>query len=339
MEGESQTEDSSSSSYLTNFIKIIRNASLNPIFLNNLTQNLIQFPQIQACFDSETHQNFQKDAYIQNDNNFQQENSNPNAKKLLHIEKIVSNDEETSVGSHCGESELLDEGKLEILKKNNKKLIKFEEIIDKLFTKLSLQNLDEIKTICLDVLKLIVPVLTDHFKNKPFEAVAAAIVVFSCRNANYPITLKEIVAATCEQGKDLTKMINKCIFSLKSVLPEKEFMMKILNPEEMAKKISKKLNLNEKMMKCVSELIKIIESKNYVKGKHPNTVAACAIKIATILLWDDKNGICFEKLAETANLNKITLKNTYRELYLHSEGIINEIKKMFEVSIKELPNL
>ena len=87
-------------------------------------------------------------------------------------------------------------------------------------------------------------------------------------------------------------------------------------------------------------MIKIIERKNYIKGKHPNTVSACAIKIATILLEENKYGICFETLSEAANLNKITLKNTYRELFLHSEEILNEIKKSFtEVTINELPNL
>ena len=82
---------------MTNFIKIIRNASLNPIFLNTLTQNLTQFPQIQACFDAKTLQNFQNDAKthhdFQNDVNFQQQNSNPSVKKLPHIEKNVLNDE------------------------------------------------------------------------------------------------------------------------------------------------------------------------------------------------------------------------------------------------------
>jgi transcription initiation factor TFIIIB Brf1 subunit/transcription initiation factor TFIIB len=340
MEAESQSEDSSSSPYhyLNNFITILRSASQNPLLLNTLIQSLsTQYPQILASFDSK---NLQKDEtsqiILQNLSKF----SSQDAKKTPQLEKIASNDEETSAGSHCGEHETLpDEAKLETLKKNNKKLLKFEEVLDKIFTKLCLENADEIRIICLDVLKLIIPVLTDHFKNKPFEAVSAAVVVFSCRNANYPITLKEIVAAASEQGKDLTKMVNKCIFSLKAVLPEKEFSMKILNPEEMAKKILHKLKLDEKMLACVIEVIKVIEAKTFIKGKHPNTVAACAIKIASLLPGDERNGLSFESLADAANLNKITLKNSYRDLHLHSNEILVEMRKVVEVNIKELPNL
>lgn len=337
MEAETQSEDSSSS-YLNNFITILRSASSNPLLFNSLIQTIAsQNPQLLASFDLKTHQS----------------HSTPQPHVLLsphpqpqpaksshpHLEKLTSNDEETSTGSHCGESEkLLDESKLETLKKNNKKLVKFEEILDKVLLKLKLENADEIRIICLDVLKLIIPVLTEHFKNKPFEAVAAAVIVFSCRNANCPITLKEIVSASCEQGKDLTKMINKCIFALKDVLPEKEFSMKFLNPVEMAKKIALKMSLQDKILSHAFEVIKVIEAKSYIKGKHPNTVAACALKIASILLGD-RNGLSFEMLAEAANLNKITLKNSYRDLHLHQSEILSEMSKVVEVGIKELPNL
>lgn len=340
MEGESQSEDSSSSPYhfFNNFISIIRNASTNPTLIASLAQMLSNhYPQILSCLDPNKLLNLQKDPNLQQ--MILQLFSDNGAKKTSIVEIIHLLDEETSASSHCDESDLLDEAKLDILKKNNKKLLKFEEILDKIFCKLNFQNADEIKSICLDVLKLIIPVLTEHFKNKPFEAVAAAVLVFSCRNANYPITLKEIVSASCEQGKDLTKMINKCIFSLKSVLPEKEFSMKILNPDEMAKKIGQKLKLEKEILSCAFQLIKIIENKNLIKGKHPNTVAACAIKIADILLEKNKDGLSFEVLAEASNLNKITLKNTYRDLHIHSIEIIHEIKKVVDISTKELPNL
>ena len=334
MEAETQSEDSSSS-YLNNFITILRSASSNPLLFNSLIQTIAsQNPQLLASYDLKPYQlHSTSQPHVILSPQPQSQQAKP------HLEKLTSNDEETSTGSHCGESEkLLDESKLETLKKNNKKLVKFEEILDKVLLKLKLENADEIRIICLDVLKLIIPVLTEHFKNKPFEAVAAAVIVFSCRNANCPITLKEIVSASCEQGKDLTKMINKCIFALKDVLPEKEFSMKFLNPVEMAKKIAQKMNLQVQMLSHAFEVIKVIEAKSYIKGKHPNTVAACALKIASILLGD-RNGLSFEMLAEKANLNKITLKNSYRDLHLHQSEILSEMSKVVEVGIKELPNL
>ena len=102
-------------------------------------------------------------------------------------------------------------------KKQDKKIAKFDEILNNQLGSLTIENLDEIKHICLDLVKFILPHLTNHFRNKPFEAVCAAIIVVACRNANFPITLKEVVSAACK-SKDLTKLINKCIFSLKSLL-------------------------------------------------------------------------------------------------------------------------
>lgn len=352
MEGESQSEESSSSSsssstFLKNLFNILKSTSLDPKYLEEITQNLThQYTEILSGLQlnpnqlSDSQNEIIINQLLASLSQFSELHTNFNPKIEKKNSCSITNDEETSTGSHCGENDNSnDESKLENIKKNNKKLQKFEDILDKMFLKLNIKNVDEIKTICLDVLNLIIPVLSEHFKNKPFEAVTAAVVVFSCRNANYPITLKEIVSASCAQGKDLTKMINKCIFSLKAILPENEFTTKILNPEAMAQKLIEKLNLDGKVLSNVLRLIKFIEARNLIKGKHPNTIAACAIKIITILYSEDRNGLCFELLAQEANLNKITLKNTYRDLYIHYKEILDEMSKWMKIDLKELPNL
>ena len=192
-------------------------------------------------------------------------------------------------------------------KKLGKKLEKLEEILDNYIIKLDIKN-DEVRQMCSGLLKTIAPQIQVEFRNKPFEAVVASILLAACSQLNYPITIKEVVnIASDVKGKTLTKIIHKCIFVVKGYLLKGE-EFKIYQPEELVRKIAEKIDLHlfASYPKCEAVCKIIIESlrlKNLIMGRHSSTIAAYALLLSCFL-----NGIKINlnQRAQAANINKIT---------------------------------
>lgn len=191
-------------------------------------------------------------------------------------------------------------------RKDMKKFHKFVELCEEYQKKLNLSNpqvFEKFKQLA----TLVIPKLLSHFKSKPFESVAAAILLYACREVNYPITLKQIVSISDSKEK----LINKCVFTLKEILPS-DTEAKHFKAGEFIKVMAEKLKLEEHVRAGAVKIWENIERLNFMKSIHAVTLAACCLKFACSLSDSDKE---FETLAMAAGITKMTLKNMYRELF------------------------
>jgi hypothetical protein len=192
-------------------------------------------------------------------------------------------------------------------RKDMKKFQKFVELCDDYQKKLNIQSNHEVTEKFKRLATLVIPKLLSHFKSKPFESVAAAILLYACREVNYPITLKQIVSISDSKEK----LINKCVFTLKEILPQ-DTEVKHFKAGEFIKVMADKLKLTEQVRAGAVKIWENIERLNFMKSIHAMTLAACCLKFACSLSESDKE---FETLAVAAGITKMTLKNMYRELF------------------------
>lgn len=191
-------------------------------------------------------------------------------------------------------------------KKDEKKFQKFLECLNLYTERLNISNPDVTEKFK-ELARIAIPKLVSHFKSKPFEAVAAAIMLYACRETDYPITLKQIVHASDSKEK----LINKCVFSLKEILPN-DTEVKHFKAGEFIKVLIEKLNLNDKMKAAAIKIWENIERLNFIKSIHAVTLASCCLKFACALSENDRD---FDAIADAASITKMTLKNMYRELF------------------------
>lgn len=214
-------------------------------------------------------------------------------------------------------------------KKDLKKLKKFESCLREYLQKLSITD-SSVERKFLELLRLVVPKLSTHFKSKPFEAIAAAILLYACREVQHPITIKQITQVT--NAKE--KLINKCIFSIKEILPNKE-EIKHFHADEFILVIGDKIAMDDAMKQAALRILQNIESLNFIKSNHAATLACCCIKFACALSNADRG---FDEIAEAASINKMTLRNMYRELFPYRFRFITSECHLAK-SPSELPNV
>jgi len=191
-------------------------------------------------------------------------------------------------------------------KKDIKKLEKFYELLSDYREKLELTQ-ESVSIKYKELAQIVVPQLTTYFKNKPFEAVAAAILLYACREVGHPITIKQIVSVSDTKEK----FINKCIFSIREILPENA-EVKQFKAGEFIDTLGMKLKLKESTITAARKVWENIEKLNFVKSIHPVTLAACCLHF-TCCLSDDERDV--EEISQAAGIAKMTLKNMYRELF------------------------
>jgi len=116
-------------------------------------------------------------------------------------------------------------------------------------------------------------------------------------------------------------MINKCIFTLKEILPS-ENEVKHFKAGEFILVLAQKLDITEKVKLAAIKIWENIEKLNFVKSIHQVTLAACCLRFACALgEADDKD---FDVIAGAAGITKMTLKNMYRELFPYRFYFITE---------------
>mmetsp|Transcript_65108 Transcript_65108/g.75681 ORF Transcript_65108/g.75681 Transcript_65108/m.75681 type:complete len:413 (+) Transcript_65108:60-1298(+) len=214
-------------------------------------------------------------------------------------------------------------------KKDLKKFEKFEGFLAEYLKKLGIQDA-AVERKYHEILRIVIPKLATTFKSKPFEAIAAAILLYACREVQCPIAVKQIIQASNSQEK----LVNKCIFSIKEILPNKD-EIKLFKADEFILKIGDKLLLSDIIKQTALRMEESVERLNLGKSNHPATVACCCIKFACALSEEDRS---FEMIAEAAGINKMTLRSIYRELYpdrfrfIASDGIYSK-------SVNDLPSI
>lgn len=225
--------------------------------------------------------------------------------------------------SACSDSEIpLD-------KKDLKKFKKFESCFREYLQKLNITD-SSVEKKYLEILRLVVPQLSTQFKSKPFEAIAAAVLLYACREVQYPITIKQITQVT--DAKE--KLINKCIYAIKEILPNVQ-EIKFFSADEFIVVIGDKLLINDVIKQAALKIHDNIVKLGYVKSSHAATLASCCIKFASALSGEDRG---FDEIAEGAGINKLTLRNMYRDLFPYRFYFITSDCHLLK-SPAELPDL
>lgn len=213
-------------------------------------------------------------------------------------------------------------------KKDQKKLEKFMDHMKDFQEQLSIINPDVTSRFKDLATEVVIPNIISHFKGKPFEAVAAAILNQACRDVEYPITIRQIV--TVSNAKE--KIVNKCIMTIKELLPS-EGETKHFNAGEMIEVITSKLMCSESTKKAAHQVWKNIEKLNFIKSIHSATLAACCILISSLLSKDQVSGANtksadLEAVANAAGITKLTLRTSYRMLHPYRSYFITEDCKL-----------
>eukprot|EP00331_Platyophrya_macrostoma_P009664 CAMPEP_0176415622 /NCGR_PEP_ID=MMETSP0127-20121128/5906_1 /TAXON_ID=938130 /ORGANISM="Platyophrya macrostoma, Strain WH" /LENGTH=426 /DNA_ID=CAMNT_0017795633 /DNA_START=71 /DNA_END=1351 /DNA_ORIENTATION=- len=214
-------------------------------------------------------------------------------------------------------------------KKDLKKFKKFESCLREYLQKLNISDLS-VERKYLQLLRLVVPQLSTHFKSKPFEAIAAAILLYACREVQYPITIKQITHVT--EAKE--KLVNKCIFSIKEIIPNNQ-EIKHFKADEFILVIGEKLQVSDVIKQAALKINENIERLGYMKSNHPATLACCCLKFAIALSGEDKG---FDEIVEKAGINKMTLRNMYRDLFPYRFYFITSDCHLIK-SPADLPNI
>ena len=141
-------------------------------------------------------------------------------------------------------------------------------------------------------------------RGRSMESVAAASLYAACRISNIPRTLPEIASVSKVNKKDTARIYR--------------FMVRQLNikitptsPIEFVSRLSSKLNIPTDVEVLAIEIIKKARKRGLTSGRGPTGIAAAALYIASIL---KNNQLTQKKIAETAQVTEVTVRNRYKEL-------------------------
>ncbi|EAR91275.3 general transcription factor IIB (macronuclear) [Tetrahymena thermophila SB210] len=211
-------------------------------------------------------------------------------------------------------------------KKFEKRREKLEENVIKILEK-SEDACSKIKPIALELCSKIA-VEGDVLKNRPYEAISAAVIVHASRLVANPITVKKMAKIT--ESKE--KIINRVFMYLKKNV--EGFNNKMPQPEVFIKNICDKMKLSEPISKTAFFLHQQSDNLGLVKGQHAATVAACIVKLAACL---NNMEMTVKQICEASNVCQISLRQLYRTIYPHRFELIGD-HKINDIDFKKILN-
>ncbi|KAL4455736.1 hypothetical protein ABPG74_003146 [Tetrahymena malaccensis] len=211
-------------------------------------------------------------------------------------------------------------------KKFEKRREKLEENVIKILEK-SEDACSKIKPIALELCSKIA-VEGDVLKNRPYEAISAAVIVHASRLVANPITVKKMAKIT--ESKE--KIINRVFMYLKKNV--EGFNNKMPQPEVFIKNICDKMRLSEAISKTAFFLHQQSDNLGLVKGQHAATVAACIVKLAACL---NNMEMTVKQICEASNVCQISLRQLYRTIYPHRFELIGD-HKINDIDFKKILN-
>ncbi|EAR87380.1 hypothetical protein TTHERM_00058920 (macronuclear) [Tetrahymena thermophila SB210] len=197
-----------------------------------------------------------------------------------------------------------------------KKYQKLEECIISLIEKLQL-TAEASQQIFKMAQEIIVAILNDKdfFKNKSFEIISEAIVLYASKLANFPITIK----ALTEIVSDKERCINKVYNHLVGVLPQYK-SIQIAEPELLIKEIVSVVNAPEEILYASQYLYQNIYVNGLLKGEHSSIVSSSVVLVSCLL-----NGINIplNDYANALNVQSNQLQNYSNFIISNSKILIN----------------
>ena len=141
-------------------------------------------------------------------------------------------------------------------------------------------------------------------KGRGVERMVAGAVFAACKIFESPKTLHEISGASSIDEKDIVKSYKFLIRMLNiKIMP--------VNPISFVAKFGSELSLSQKTQTKAVVYIEKAMKKGITSGKSPNSIAAAALYVASLVNKEKRTQL---KFAETAKITEVTLRNRFNEL-------------------------
>lgn len=139
--------------------------------------------------------------------------------------------------------------------------------------------------------------------SRPKRHFAIASIYFTCRDYGLPYTIRDLKNEDEELSK-ISKTFRK-LCSEVGRLPEPH------DPKAFVNKISDNMPIvQERVAERAREIIEITDNSK-ISGKQPNTIAASAFYLATMI---ENVNITQDMIGNAANVSAVAIRNTYRDL-------------------------
>jgi transcription initiation factor TFIIB len=141
-------------------------------------------------------------------------------------------------------------------------------------------------------------------KGRGVERMVAGAIFAACKIFESPKTLHEISSASSIEEKDIVKSYKFLIRMLNiKVIP--------VNPISFVAKFGSELGLSQKAQTKAVDYIEKAMKKGITSGKSPNSIAAAALYVSSLMNKEKRTQL---KFAETAKITEVTLRNRFNEL-------------------------
>ena len=149
-------------------------------------------------------------------------------------------------------------------------------------------------------------------KGRTISGMIAATLYAACRITGHPKSMKEVSSVSFIKRKDVARCYRLLIKELNIKMP-------VADPKLFVPKIATKLGLSEKTKQ---KAVAILRDKNS-GGRDPLGLAATAIYIASLLNDED---VSQKKLAFTASITEVTIRNRCKTFQLNDEKDMEKLK-------------
>ena len=141
-------------------------------------------------------------------------------------------------------------------------------------------------------------------KGRTTEGAISASIYIACRKHNVLRTIDEIVKVTRVEKRELKRIIRLYI---------REFVKRVpsVRTEQYLSAYVSRLGLSGNVEIIAKEVIGKASEKGLVMGKAPSSVASAALYIACLIAGER---VSQNKIAETAQISEITVRNRYQDL-------------------------
>jgi len=139
-------------------------------------------------------------------------------------------------------------------------------------------------------------------RGRSINRITAASLYVAIRMEQIPRTLKQVVAVSSDNKKDISRCYRLILKTLGLKMPRPDAKLKV-------SAIANKLDLSMKIQHCAIDLIREAEKIKATAGKDPTGLAAAALYVAIKI---NKEGTTQRELADAAQVTEVTIRNRYK---------------------------
>ncbi|MBS1268302.1 MAG: Transcription initiation factor IIB [Nitrosopumilus sp.] len=141
-------------------------------------------------------------------------------------------------------------------------------------------------------------------RGRSITALIASSLYAACRETETPRTLKEVSSIINIPKKELS-------VCYRLLVKELDLRMPIIDSVSCIAKIASVAKLSEKTKRCAMKILKKAEEERILSGKEPMGLAAAALYLASLVMWDK---ITQKTIADAAGVTEVTVRNRCKNL-------------------------